>query len=142
MRVITLTSDILVIIGLNLVDQTALTITKSVTPTADVALGGAVTYTIVVANSGNADATGVVVTDTLEPGVIGSDLNWTGVVTAGEQVEFTIAAVITTSTDFYGLVITNTAYFSHASSNGSDDAVFTIEDLNRIYLPLVMRNAS
>jgi uncharacterized repeat protein (TIGR01451 family) len=129
-----------VIVGLNLVNQTRLTIAKNVTPTADVALGGVVTYTIIVANSGSADATGVVITDTLEPGVIGSDLNWTGVVTAGEQVEFTITAVVTTSADFYGRTITNTAYFSHASGSGSDDAVFAIERHYYIYLPLVMRN--
>ncbi|MCB0178280.1 MAG: choice-of-anchor D domain-containing protein, partial [Anaerolineae bacterium] len=47
--------------------------------------GDPLTYTLVISNSGNEDATAVTVADTLPTGVSGSNLDWTGTVTAGES---------------------------------------------------------
>jgi uncharacterized repeat protein (TIGR01451 family) len=117
----------------------SLSIVKTVATVNDpVLLGDPITYTIVVANNGNADATGVLVTDDLPSGVIGNDLNWTGIVTANAQVAFTIPAVITTSVDFYGETITNVAFFSHVSGSGSDPVSVIIEERPKLYLPVVM----
>jgi uncharacterized repeat protein (TIGR01451 family) len=103
-----------------------LAITKTVEAATPVHLGDSITYTVVVANHGNADATGVHVTDSLPTGVTGTDLDQTVTVTAGDQVEFTISAVVTTNISFYGQTITNTAHYIHTSRSGSDDAAFTI----------------
>jgi uncharacterized repeat protein (TIGR01451 family) len=108
--------------------QQHLTITKTVETThTPVLLGDAITYTVVIANSGDVDATGVRVTDTLPVGVTGVDLDWTGTVTAADQVAFTVPALVTTSAAFYAQTITNTTYYTHTSGSGSDTASFTIE---------------
>jgi uncharacterized repeat protein (TIGR01451 family) len=105
----------------------ALVITKTVeVPQTPVQLGDPVTYTIVVANRGDADAVGVHITDTLPAGVTGADLDQTLPINAGEQVEFTIPATVTNDPAYYGATIVNTAYYSHASGSGSDDASFTV----------------
>jgi uncharacterized repeat protein (TIGR01451 family) len=123
--------------------EPVLDITKTVELANDPALlGDPITYTVVVANDGDGDAVGVVVTDTLPVGVIGEDLDWTGTVTAGEQVEFIIPAAVTTDTAFYGATITNTAYLSHSSSSDSVGVTFTVESEAvhyRIYLPVVLK---
>jgi uncharacterized repeat protein (TIGR01451 family) len=80
----------------------------------------------VIANSGDVDATGVHVTDTLPVGVTGVDLDWTGTITAADQVAFTIPALVTTSAAFYGQTVANTAYYTHTTGSGSDSASFTI----------------
>ena len=72
-------------------------------------LGDAVTYTITVDNVGSEDALDVGVNDVLPDGVVGDDLDWTGVVSAGEQVEFTIEATVSTDVAFYGETVVNTA---------------------------------
>jgi uncharacterized repeat protein (TIGR01451 family) len=118
-----------------------LSIVKTVeTAHVPVRLGDLVTYTIVVANNGDSDAAGVVVTDVLPVGVAGDDLFWTGVVTAEEQVEFTIPAVATTSSSFTWKTITNTATSGHAGDSGCDDAALTIGIVWRVYLPIALRS--
>jgi uncharacterized repeat protein (TIGR01451 family) len=121
-----------------------LSIVKSVaTVHTPVLLGDPIIYTVVVANSGNADATNVAVTDALPDGVSGNDLSWTGVVTAGGQMAFTIPAVVTTSESYYGGTITNTAQYSSTNAgSGFDEAIFTIESQETmyVYLPLVLRS--
>lgn len=110
-----------------LVRAPELAITKGVSLPHDPAHpGDSVTYTVVVANTGDADATSVRVTDTLPSGVTGTDLDATVTVTAGDQVEFSIPAVVTTNPAFYGQTIINTAYYSHITGSGSDAASFTI----------------
>jgi len=105
-----------------------LTIAKTVeTAHTPVLLGDAITYTVVIANSGDVDAAGVRVTDTLPAGVTGVDLDRTGTVAAADRVTFTIPAVVTTSVAFYGQTITNTAYYNHSSGSGADTASFTIQ---------------
>jgi uncharacterized repeat protein (TIGR01451 family) len=121
----------------------ALNIAKSVTLARDPAQpGDPITYTIVVSNTGPADATGVVVTDTLPGGVSGSDLYWTGVVAANDRVTFTIEVTVAVDTAFYGRSITNTAYFSQASRSGFATAVFSVIEKHPVYLPLVARDYS
>ncbi|MEJ5312618.1 MAG: choice-of-anchor D domain-containing protein, partial [Anaerolineae bacterium] len=97
-----------------------LALSKSAAPESDVAYHGAVTYTLVLSNSGAGDAAGVLLTDTLPVSVTfahfvtpRSDLvyangviTWTGVVTASTAVTFTF---VVTHTGDYGDVITNTA---------------------------------
>jgi hypothetical protein len=119
----------------------ALSITKAVTTAHDpVPLGEPVTYTVVLANGGNADAGDVLVTDRIPAGVIGDDLNWRGTVRAGDQIEFTIPATVSSDAVFYGATITNTAVFSHTSGSGSGEAVFAIESVWRRYYPLFYVN--
>jgi uncharacterized repeat protein (TIGR01451 family) len=70
---------------------------KEVDPSGDVNSGDLLTYTIVLSNSGEMDAT-VTVTDELPAellpveGFDGGGLTWSGVVTAGEQVTLTLTA--------------------------------------------------
>jgi len=118
-----------------------LVITKSVaTAHTPAQLGDSITYTIVVTNSGFADAVGVMLTDTLPAGVTGAGLNWTGVISATQSVSFTLGATVTTDTAYLGRPITNTVYLSHASGNTFAHARFAIASKTIIYLPVVMQN--
>lgn len=87
--------------------------------------GDAITHTIIISNSGNEDATGVSVADTLPTGVDGQDLSWTGTVTAGESLTFTLAVTVTDEAG-YGAIVLNTATYNHTSGSGNDTADFTI----------------
>jgi uncharacterized repeat protein (TIGR01451 family) len=121
----------------------ALSITKTMAAAHEpLRLGEPITFTIVMTNAGNADATSVVITDTLPGGVVGDDLHWRGNVSAGKQVEFTIPAVVTTSSAFRGQTITNTASFHHATGDGSAAVAFALQSIWRLYFPAVARNAS
>ena len=137
--------------------EPSLVITKEVEPTTDVPQGGVVTYTITIANTGDADATGVVVTDELPPGITFggyvSDSNGTaqlpgptGVITweypvaSGASYNFVFTATVTAGTLYYD--VTNTATFtSDNDGSGSDSATFTTAGLEFIYLPVIMRNS-
>ncbi|MDY7079810.1 MAG: DUF1566 domain-containing protein, partial [Chloroflexota bacterium] len=115
-----------------------LAIAKTVATTTDpVQPGDAITYTVAVANSGDADAANVVVTDTLPAAVVGDDLSWTGIVTAGEQVTFTIPATVEDSMLLLGQTVVNTATYSYASGSGSDSASFTVNAPTVRTYPLV-----
>jgi hypothetical protein len=61
-------------------------------------------------------------------------------VAAGGHVELIIPATVTTSVAYLGQTITNTAYYYHASGQGSDEAIFSIVKAIRLYLPLVARH--
>jgi len=114
-----------------------LSLAKSATPMIDVEKGGVVTYTLVLSNSGDINAYGVLLTDTLplsvtfagwseQPaGATESDdeITWSGTVTASASITFTFAV---THTGDYRDVITNTAIFSHASGDGFADAGFRV----------------
>jgi 5'-nucleotidase len=135
-----------------------LSVVKEVTPTADVPLGGTVTYSVTLENIGDADAAGVVMTDTLPPEVDfggwldqgsamlpGSDVITWGpyTATAGLDYAFSFTATLKTGTAYYAAVVTNTVEFDsdNAGSGFSNDAIFTAETgYKYIYLPLVMRN--
>ena len=134
-----------------------LTIDKTVAPKDDVGLGSVVTFTIVLSNSGDADALGVVMTDLLpvqvdfggwieQNGAIQANdtLTWTGVVSAEMQISFIFTATIGTDENLYGQPVTNTAYFvSDNAGSGSDETGFSIipaPDVFFVYLPIVVKN--
>ncbi len=118
--------------------EASLAITKTVALTSDpVRRGDPITYTIVVANSGDATAAGVHITDTLPAHVDGPDLDTTATVTAGERVTYTLNATVAVDAPF-GTTITNTAYYSHTSGRGHSSAVFKVPW--SVYLPIVTRD--
>ncbi len=87
--------------------------------------GDPLTYIIVLANHGQGDADDVTVQDTLPTGVSGSNLDWTGLVTASESLTFTIVATVTDEAG-YGAIVLNTATYDHSSGSGSDMVGFTV----------------
>ena len=116
-----------------------LSIAKHATPEADVGYHAPVTYTVVLANGGPVDAEGVVLTDTLPAYVAfdhwppggrpdaaveaGNTITWTGLVRAGGAVTLTF---VVSHVGDYRDVVTNTAVYSHFTSQGRDDAVFAV----------------
>ncbi len=102
-----------------------LAITKSVSSQTAVPLGSAITYTVAVANTGG-DAVNVHVMDVLPVGVVGDDLDWTGTITANTTAVFTIPAVVTTSTDFYGQALVNSATYTYFTLGGAATATVTL----------------
>lgn len=135
-----------------------LAIAKTVVPTTNVPpLGGVVLYTVVLENNGDADATGVVMTDTLPPQVDfggwivnegtatlpdppGDTIVWgPWDVGTGDSYTLSFTATLKTGSAFYGTVVRNTVEFdSDDAGTGSAYAVFTA-DYHYTYLPLVMR---
>jgi uncharacterized repeat protein (TIGR01451 family) len=119
----------------------ALSVTKAVATLLEpVPLGEPITYTIVLANGGDADADDVLLTDLLPAGVIGDDLSWTGTVRAGDQIEFTLPVTVSSDALFCGETITNSAVFWHSSGDGCGEVAFAIESLWRRYYPLFYVN--
>ncbi len=132
-----------------------LSIAKAVAPQAGVGLGSVVTYTIVLENSGNLDALGVIMTDVLpvevnfggwvqQNGAIQANdvLTWTGDVTAGVQLTFIFTATVGDDEAFYGRTVTNTASFvSDNAGSGSGAAAFVIPAPEKyyVYLPIVVK---
>ena len=139
-----------------------------------VPLGSVVTYTIVISNSGDALADNVVMTDVLPSAVtFGSWISYGGTVIlppgtillpppgslflpstvvwapgdlpAGGVVTLTFTALVTTTADFAGATVVNTAdVVADNASPASDSVSFVIESgevVYRIFLPLVLRNA-
>jgi uncharacterized repeat protein (TIGR01451 family) len=132
-----------------------LSIAKEVEPDEAVELGGVVTYTITLNNSGDGLAAGVMLTDELPVEVtfggwvtqpagashVDGTITWAGDVASGTQVMFVFTATVGTDHDLYGQTITNTASFSSANAGSSaDDAAFSIVKLFKIFLPIVARN--
>lgn len=120
-----------------------LSVAKSVaTPHTPALLGDVVTYVITLTNSGDANATGVVLTDVLPSEVTfggfvtpapagtvqaGNAITWTGTANLGSSVTWTFTATIGTGTSLYGHVVTNTASFASANAgSGSANANFNI----------------
>lgn len=101
--------------------------------------GESLTYTIVVANNGNSDATGVIISDTLPTYINGSDLNQTINITAGDSVTFTLSVTLSNSVPF-GEIITNTAFFSYTFGSGQDSNVFSVKEESKAYLPVILKN--
>ncbi len=119
----------------------SLAVSKTVAPEADVPLGGVVTCTIVLSNSGAGDALGVVLTDALpaevtfggwvqqkgaiyESGVI----TWTGTVAGGAEVTLVFTATLGTDAGLYNRTVANTASFVSANAGrGSATATFATE---------------
>jgi len=108
--------------------------------------GDAVTYTLVVANSGSADAAGVHITDTLPAGVSGTDLDQYVDVAAGSSVTLHIPVTVGLAA-VRGQVIANTAYYVYSSTlacapapacTGSGNVTFAVG--SQVYLPLILRS--
>ncbi len=122
-----------------------LSITKTVTLANDPAQpDDPLLYTIVVANSGGTDATGVRITDTLPTYVNGDDLDETVTIAAGNSVTFTINAIVTADAPF-AETITNIAYYAYSSNTGQDSVAFTIQPPSQfpdslIFLPLILKS--
>jgi uncharacterized repeat protein (TIGR01451 family) len=114
----------------------SLSLTKSASPTPALA-GKVLTYTIVVANSGGAEATGVTITDTVpdnttyipgsasDGGILeGSEVKWMGLTIAqGTSVTRTFQVTIGIIAD--GSTLTNTAYVSCAEKASSSHTITT-----------------
>jgi hypothetical protein len=121
-----------------------------------------VTYTVVLSNSGAADANGVLLTDTLPSEVDFSRwvqqsganetadlITWNGTVAANDRV--TISFVVNHVGD-YGDVVTNTAEYSFAAGGGvtgNAEVTFTVKPevvgvppARPIYFPLIMKAVS
>ena len=122
----------------------------STSGTANLPLSGVVTYTIVIHNDGDGVAIGTVMTDPLPSGVtFGSQSEGSAIVpppgsalfplpdntygwgpydlAAHTAYTITFTVNVTTSADFYGTTIVNTAYVDAANSDpASDDASFTV----------------
>ncbi len=116
----------------------ALTLTKSVTPTTNVAYHGNVTYTLVLRNAGGLTETAAFLTDTL-PAVVDfaswveqngatvtdDEITWNGELAPTSALTFTFVA---THVGDYGDVVTNTARFSGTAQAGTAEAVFSVEE--------------
>ncbi len=137
----------------SLFPETALTLAKTVTPTA-VRPGGGVTYTLSLQNGGFGLAQGLALTDTLPPAVTFSGwltqagavladgtLTWTGTLSAGEDVIIAFTATVTDAAAYAGQTVTNTAvYTSTNGGGGTAQAAFDVQGGFTIYLPLVAKN--
>ena len=100
--------------------------------------GDPITYTIEVRNTGNADAVGVHIWDTLPDYVIGEDVDITATVAAGNAYSITIHATLAAEA-VRGATITNTAYYQVGELNGNASASFQVETLRRFFLPMLMK---
>jgi hypothetical protein len=127
-----------------------LDVRKEVTPPGPIPYQGTISYTVVLGNSGAANASGVSLTDTLPvevdfgqwverpsgAGVTDDEITWSGTVTAGEAITL---AYMVDHVGLYDDVVTNRARYSHASGSGSDEATFAVEEGLPLYLPLITK---
>jgi uncharacterized repeat protein (TIGR01451 family) len=116
-----------------------LALTKLASPQNKVSYHGAVTYTLLITNSGALNADNTFITDTLPADVTfarwidsadaaenANVITWNGTVTSGQSIALTF---VVTHTGSYNESITNTAQFEHSSGSGSASASFSIEPL-------------
>ncbi|MFC2030577.1 FG-GAP-like repeat-containing protein [Chloroflexota bacterium] len=122
----------------SIIGPPVLAITKTVTPETDVAYHSEVTYTVVLSNSGEADAWDSALTDTLPDevnfarwierpaGAFVSDdeITWNGMVESGRALTISFVA---RHVGYYGEVVTNRAEYAHWTGQvGHADAPFTV----------------
>jgi uncharacterized repeat protein (TIGR01451 family) len=116
-----------------------LTVTKAISPSANVPYRSPVTFDIHLGNTGDEDATGVLLTDSLPlhttfdnwltpppSGTVasGDQITWSGSVSAGKAITFTFE--VSQNAD-YGQAVVNTAEYSHTTGSGKATASFTVE---------------
>jgi uncharacterized repeat protein (TIGR01451 family) len=138
--------------GFSVIGPPGLSIDKTVAPDTDVSYRGEVTYTVILGNSGQTDATSTLLTDTLPLSVTFArwvaqagasfdanppqEITWSGRVTASQAITFTF---VVTHTGDYAEVVTNTARYSHTTSSGSDSAAFAVGSVPLVYLPVIVK---
>lgn len=140
-----------VMVGINL-GSPSLNLTKAVTPTVDVDLGGVVTYTITLDNSGTQPANGVLLTDTLPAAVdfggwvqqsgaavVNDEITWSGNLSTGASVTLVFTATVVNDVAYNGQTVLNSAAYQLGAHSGSADASFEIRFVNYVYLPVVIR---
>ena len=119
-----------------------LIITKSVEPAGEVEYHGLATYSVVLANLGESDAEGVLLTDTLpaevefarwveQNGAVQSDhlITWTGAVGGGAVLSWTWQV---THTGGRGDVVTNTAWYDYRGA--TEGYTVTVEVIERMHV--------
>jgi uncharacterized repeat protein (TIGR01451 family) len=120
----------------------SLSISKEVDAGEPVELGGQVTYTISLSNSGQLDAEDVSLEDVLPAGLVdvelavGSEgeydadthtLTWSGTVPGEDEIVIVFTANVDEDADLYGTEILNTASFEWGDISDSDTASLTVE---------------
>ncbi len=121
----------------------ATSISKSVSPAANIGAQVPVTYTVILSNTGTADDPQVLFTDTLPvavnfskwvqnsgASVVGNQITWNGLLTATAALTFTFQA--TNTLGYGGTPVTNTAQFSGTAQANSASATYrtwTIQSL-------------
>jgi uncharacterized repeat protein (TIGR01451 family) len=125
-----------------LAPQPILSIEKSLDPFLEIIQpGDLITYTIIVSNTGQGDAIGVRITDTLPILLIGEDLDITIDIPAGQVFTMILTATVDPRAPA-GSIITNTAHFTHSTGSGSDTVSLTVNTLPPsaiVYLPLIQK---
>ncbi len=121
-------------------------LTKTVTPTIDIAHHGLLTYTVVLSNGGVLSDTHSRFTDTLttlpvtfagwvvspaNTSLSNGEITWSGTLTAGEAITWTWAV---THTGDYADMVTNTAEFSGTAMTGVAQAAFSVEEPATLYV--------
>lgn len=128
----------------------ALAISKTVTPSIVIPLGGTLTYTISLANEGDGLAYGITVTDTLpeevafggwvqQDGAAYADgvLTWTGDLPANTSHTFVFTATLGSDPELVGTRVENAAEFTSANAgSGSASTAFHVQIID-INLPLI-----
>ncbi len=142
-----------VLVGLNLLEQTTLAVTKAVVPTSNVSISDTVTYTIALANEGDETATGIRLTDTLPTEVefggwtLGHNLDaveqdgvitWTGDLPAGVQ-PGVIAFTATVVAESEQPVVNRVDVTADNAATASATAEFSFPGETYIFLPLVTK---
>jgi large repetitive protein len=127
----------------------SLTISKSVTPDQKVALGGQVTYTIVLTNHGDTEAMNVVMTDILPVPLTvlsvqgggtaaGNTVSWTGSILGNSSKTIVFTAALSSSPSLFGQTISNTVAFTSTNAgDGQTSVSFRVSDMPKVYLPVV-----
>ncbi len=131
-----------------------ITLTKTVTPTANVFPGDEVTYTLTLHNGGDVAVTGIALTDELpwevnfvawivQGGASISDdvVTWNGDLAADATITISFRAAVRSDSFFLAHPVVNTASYAIGDLIGSSaSATFNVLGEYKIFLPLTMRN--
>ena len=102
--------------------------------------GAPLTYTIVLTNTGDSEAVGVTISDTLPKYINGTDLYQIINLAAGKSVTLTLSANLDKDVPL-GETITNVASFSHPSGSGLASQAFLVKEAQKNYLPLILKKS-
>jgi uncharacterized repeat protein (TIGR01451 family) len=125
------------------------TISKNVTPSLDVSLGGVVNYTITMTNHGGKEAVNVVMSDILpasltvlsvQGGGAASEntVGWTGSIDGQSSKTISFTAALHNSSSLYGQSVRNTVTFTSTNAgHGQAAASFLVTEVPKVYLPVI-----